>query len=653
MKTQWSCPRIEQLGGVFGTTLLGKIGQLTECTLTYNSESRIITIVGPDQETCHRAILKLDKVRDYEVSPPFPFPTPHHQPPLTIPQVPLFNNPFANQAHLFYAEEHTEYAPVPTPLKVIHTLDLYENTLLDISAYPPTVTSPYLALSRSAVLRCAIYNENRRGLRPLPLPKKLDPVTKEAEKGGEYKVFAKHKFAGKGDVDPVVGVIQDAELVDGEEVEGDIELEKKAKIVVWVRGVKGGEPVPEDVPNEEKGLVSPVNEKPDENSRAVEIAGTTSNEEAKKRVVEIAGTTSNEEAKKQNARISPALAATASNTDAKKQNARISPVQAATAMNTIPPHLRRLFAPREPVSEPVSAPQSGSLLDMDIEDNFSLTLQPISLLPTALAAPITPSAPINPVNPPSDLPQLPTTEYPKSLIEPPIETLQTTSEPSTRTYHHTMNLRAASKGHWVGNTFVRAAPPSLLSTHFVTSLDIATAPILRALRGWRGSAKLEVKIGRIWIANDALLISESDARGGAGVVDSKRMARWLEGGRRADMTTLVTEEAGDVEAIVGMKLFEQDEKFWGKRPKWGIEYIFSCVDPRDGGGEGEEGKFTVTVDAETFRWKCETGERCLGETWVHCLKRVWDFKVCGTGRREVEGEYKEWAEELVEGLYVP
>ena len=456
-------------------------------------------------------------------------------------------------------------------------------------------------------------------------------MTKEAEKGGEYKVFAKHKFAGKGDVDPVVGVIQDAELVDGGESEGDIE--KKAKIVVWVRSVEGNAAVPEDVPSEEKSLVSPVKEKADENSRVAEIAGTTSNEEAKKRVVEIAGTTSNEEAK--------------------KQNARISPVQAATSMNTILPHLRRLFAPREPVSEPVSEPsasQRGSLLDMDIEDNISLTLQPLSLPPTTPAVSIAPSAPNVPVKQPSSLPK-PTTSSPQPLTE----TVQTTSEPSTRTYHHTMNLRAAptSKGHWVGNTFVRAAPPSLLNTHFVTSLDVATAPILQALRGWRGSAKLEVKIGRIWIAHDALQISDTDARGGAGVVDRKRMARWLEGGRRADMTTLVTEEAGDVEAIVGMKLFEQDEKFWGKTPKWGIEYIFSCVDPREGGREGEEGKFTVTVDAETFRWKCETGERCLGETWVHCLKRVWDFKVCGTGRQEVEGEYKEWAEELVEGLYVP
>ncbi|OBT81812.1 hypothetical protein VE02_09418 [Pseudogymnoascus sp. 03VT05] len=623
MKTEWSCPRIEQLGGVFGTQLLAKIGQLTECTLTYNSESRIITIVGPDQETCHRAILKLDKIRDYEV--------------------PLFNNPFANQAHLFYAEEHTEYAPVPTPLKVIHILDLYENTLLDISAYPPTITSPYLALSKSATLRCAIYNENRRGLRPLPLPKKPDPVTKEAQKGGEYKVFAKHKFATKGDVDPLVGVIDDGELVDGEEAEEDIELEKKAKIVVWVRGVEKDGIVPEDVPSEEKGLISPVKEKVGEISRAAESAGTTFNSEAKKqkagensRAAESAGTTSTGEVK--------------------KQNARISPVQAATASDTMPPeyknlpHLRRLFEPL--VRRP--APQRGSLLDTDIGDNLSLTLQPLSLLPTALAAPMAPSAPIELVKLPPGVPQ-PTTGSTQSLIEPLIETLQTTSEPSTRTYHHTMNLRAApnSKGHWVGNTFVRATPPSLLSTHFVTSLHTATAPLLQALRGWRGSVKLEVKIGRTWIAHDALQVSDPDARGTAGIVDTRRMALWLEGGRRADMTTLVTEEAGDVEAIVGMKLFEQDGKFWGKTPKWGIEYQFSCVDPRDGCGEGDEGKFMVTVDAETFRWKCETGERCLGETWVHCLKRVWDFKVCGTGRQEVEGEYKEWAEELVEGLYVP
>ncbi|ELR02756.1 hypothetical protein VC83_04479 [Pseudogymnoascus destructans] len=594
MKTEWSCPRIEQLGGVFGTKLLGKIGQLTECTLTYNSELRIIKIVGPDQETCHRAILKLDKVRDYEV--------------------PLFNNPFANQAHLFYAEEHTEYAPIPTPLKVIHALDLYENTLLDISAYPPTLNSPYLALSKSAILRCAIYNENRRGLRPLPLPKKPDPLTIEAQKGAEYKVFAKHKFAGKGDVDPLVGVIEDVEQVEGEEAEGDIELEKKAKIVVWVRDVEENGTVPEDVASEEKGLISPVKEKVGGSIQADKITGTTFNG------------------------------------DSKKQNAGVSPVQAATAMNTIPPHLRRLFEPlaRGP------APQRRSLLDMDIEDNLSFTMQPFSLQSTTLAAPTVPRAPTNPVKPPSDLPK-PTTGSPQPLIEPLIETLQTTSEPSTRTYHHTINLHAAStsKGHWVGNTFVPAAPPSLLSTHFVTSLHTATVPVLQALRGWRGSAKLEVKIGRIWIAHDALQLSESDARGAAGIVEKRRMARWLEGGRRADMTTLVTEEAGDVEAIVGMKLFEQDGRFWGKTPKWGIEYQFSCVDPREGGGEGEEGKFMVTVDAETFRWKCETREGCLGETWVHCLKRVWDFKVCATGRQEVGGEYKEWAEELVEGLYVP
>lgn len=81
LKTEWSCPRIERLGGIFNTKLLRQIGELTECTLTYNSESRMITVVGPDQETCHHAILKLDKVRDYEVSPPPPiFPQPLNHP---------------------------------------------------------------------------------------------------------------------------------------------------------------------------------------------------------------------------------------------------------------------------------------------------------------------------------------------------------------------------------------------------------------------------------------------------------------------------------------------------------------------------------------------------------------------------------------------
>ena len=74
LKTEWSCPRIEQLGGVFDRKLLRQIGELTQCTLTYNSESRKVTVVGHDQEACHRAIIKLDKVRDYEVRP---LPQPH------------------------------------------------------------------------------------------------------------------------------------------------------------------------------------------------------------------------------------------------------------------------------------------------------------------------------------------------------------------------------------------------------------------------------------------------------------------------------------------------------------------------------------------------------------------------------------------------
>lgn len=404
----------------------------------------------------------------------------------------------------------------------------------------------------------------------------------------------------------------------GGEAESDIAFEKKAKIEVWVRGVEGDGTVAEDAVGEEKGLISPVKEEVGESSRAAEIAGTTSNG------------------------------------GAKKQSGGVLPVRVTTAMNAIPPHLRGLFS--API--PAPGPQRGSLLDMDIEDNLSLTLQPLSLQHTTLMVPMAPIASTNPVNPPSSLPQLliePLTDTPKPLIE----TLQTAPEPTTRTYHHTI-LRAASnpstpKGHWSGNNFIRTPPPSFLTAPFTESLHAATTPILHALRGWRGRATLEVKIGRIWIADAVLKMSESE-RGAPGVVEGRRMAKWLEGGRRTDMSTLITNEAADVQVLVGMKLFGQDGRFWGKTPKWGVEYIFSCVDPRvvdDGGGGENGGKFTVRVDAETFRWKCETGERCLGETWVHCLKRVWDFKISAMGRREVDGEYRGWAEELVEGLYIP
>lgn len=453
------------------------------------------------------------------------------------------------------------------------------------------------------------------------MPEKPKPVTKEEQRGGEFKVFAKHRFAGKGDVDPVLGVVEEVKQVEGAEVEGGIALEKKKEIEVWVRSVEEDGTVAKDAAGEEKELVSPMKEKAGERSRAANIAA-----------------------------IAPMR-------DAKKQSGGISPVKAATDINFIPPHLRRLFA------APVPAAQRGSLLDMDIEDNLSLTLQPLSLLPTALMAPIVPTAPVKPIPnstaPPSGLPQ-PLIESLTSTPKPLIETLQTTSEPTTRVYHHTMNQHAApnptSKGHWAGNTFVRAAPPSLLSTTFISSLHTATAPLLHALRGWRGAATLEVKIGRIWISDAVLALSESDTRGTA-VVDGRKVARWFEGGRRAGFSALVSGEAADAQFLADMKLSGQDERFWGKTPRWGVEYQFSCVDPRvvggEGGQDGEGRKFTVTVDAETFRWRCETGERCLGEVWGHCLKRVWDFKVSATGRKEVDGEYKEIAGELVEGLYIP
>ena len=70
-------------------------------------------------------------------------------------------------------------------MKAVHAL--FETTLLDISAYPPNDNSPYQALSKAATLRCAIYNENRRGFRALPMPEKPKPVTKEEQRGGEFK----------------------------------------------------------------------------------------------------------------------------------------------------------------------------------------------------------------------------------------------------------------------------------------------------------------------------------------------------------------------------------------------------------------------------------------------------------------------------------
>lgn len=114
VKTEWFCQRIEQYGGVFDTKLLKKIGELTECTLTYNSEARMITVVGPAQEACHHAITKLDKVRDYEVSRPSHV---SYQPPLTHLRFPSSTTPTPTKSTSSTPKSTLTTHPSPPPSK--------------------------------------------------------------------------------------------------------------------------------------------------------------------------------------------------------------------------------------------------------------------------------------------------------------------------------------------------------------------------------------------------------------------------------------------------------------------------------------------------------------------------------------------------------
>lgn len=67
-RAKWSCPKIELfVDHVFHEKLLQQIGKLTSCTLSYDVQSRKILIVGSFEVDCHRAIQKLDKIRDYDV----------------------------------------------------------------------------------------------------------------------------------------------------------------------------------------------------------------------------------------------------------------------------------------------------------------------------------------------------------------------------------------------------------------------------------------------------------------------------------------------------------------------------------------------------------------------------------------------------------
>jgi hypothetical protein len=70
-RAKWSCPRIEQfIEKVFHEKLLRQIGELTDCNLSYDEQSRkilIVGFVGSFEVDCHRAIQKLDRIRDFDV----------------------------------------------------------------------------------------------------------------------------------------------------------------------------------------------------------------------------------------------------------------------------------------------------------------------------------------------------------------------------------------------------------------------------------------------------------------------------------------------------------------------------------------------------------------------------------------------------------
>jgi len=67
-RIKWSCPRIELfVEQIFHETLLRQIGKLTDCTLSYDGQSRKILIVGSFEVDCHRTIQKLEKIRDNDV----------------------------------------------------------------------------------------------------------------------------------------------------------------------------------------------------------------------------------------------------------------------------------------------------------------------------------------------------------------------------------------------------------------------------------------------------------------------------------------------------------------------------------------------------------------------------------------------------------
>jgi hypothetical protein len=185
----------------------------------------------------------------------------------------------------------------------------------------------------------------------------------------------------------------------------------------------------------------------------------------------------------------------------------------------------------------------------------------------------------------------------------------------------------------------------------IASFKEGCSKVLEIMRGWDSNLEFKAQFGRIWMDDCPTKAKVGTLTYPPARVDSM-LLNWDKGDVPCTkMTEVVTLIPADVQYLVDLPLLNK-QGFWkeGSLP-WSITYEFVCTEMGDDGPFGEP--FLIQIDAELGEWKVKSTPHIIGNVWVHCLNRQWDFRLSGTGSQDLSQKYGNYAAQIYDSMYIP
>ncbi|KAI8630414.1 hypothetical protein F5Y19DRAFT_463838 [Xylariaceae sp. FL1651] len=220
-------------------------------------------------------------------------------------------------------------------------------------------------------------------------------------------------------------------------------------------------------------------------------------------------------------------------------------------------------------------------------------------------------------------------------------------ERESRSFHLTMNQKAAPRA--ARRNVYPDVDPSMKD-----AINNSLASLMAPLTMWPGIVELRVEIGRLCFLN----LKKSHIQTPEDDDDEKyyklqRIQNELNkkhtANERLHFTQILTSLGADANYITCLKDADGN-RLW--QPQSGLRhsvYEFICQSRTV---KGETFQFIVDIDAKNFNYRIRQARPSQNCFAVHCIKRVWDFRLVLSVSQNVEENYRQFANDLVRSLRV-